>query len=701
MTNLKIWFFLFSLTVISTNALVQSGQIYGQSDPFSAHNTCAKLPTSSITASGDDSLNLVSSAIDQNINTRWSNLGLGSWIQIDLGQQNTLCSVGINWHRGNERINSFVISVSNDGKTFTSAFSGKSDGTSLEEQKYNLESKTGRFIRVTVTGNTQNNWVSIAELKIYGYESFPKLDFSCTDTPILEITAPSLQIFPPQNVIDENFSTVWSNYGTGSSIEFDLGTSKNICSVDVAWFKGNERRSNFVISTSLDGKSYKAVLTGTTSGKTLSYESYVFSETIAQYVKITVNGNTQNNYATIAEVRIKESIAKSAPAAQCAGGQVQDLKTSGSQSSFPGSNVLDGDLNTRWSNNGIGSWIQLDLGTSNKICSVNIAWYKGNERQNNFVLSASSDGVKFSNILSSKSSGSTVNKEKYDVASADVNARYIRITVNGNTQNTYASITEISIDISSPVIPVLDTTKILRIGVVGDIDNNNGFVTQLNLMKNYGVGQFILAGDYAYSDGPSVLDKANSAGYTKSNTIITVGNHDSCSAVKSYLGNSLCYYKKTIGNSDFFVIDANSGFDCTGTQFQAIKAMIQSSGARHKVVVIHQPFVTVKSVHSPNGKFSCFDPIFQSSGVDLVAQAHNHNYQIGKIGNIWYGVFGTGTHNMGSSMYSCDSSSFNDIPIKCITGTNGIEIIDFSINSDTIKGYFVSNDNKLVDSWSN
>ncbi|MGB8573272.1 MAG: hypothetical protein WCD19_02340, partial [Nitrososphaeraceae archaeon] len=67
---MKIWFCLFSLALITTNTLVQSGQIYGQSDPFSAYNTCAKLPTRGITASGDDSLNLVSRAIDQNINTR-------------------------------------------------------------------------------------------------------------------------------------------------------------------------------------------------------------------------------------------------------------------------------------------------------------------------------------------------------------------------------------------------------------------------------------------------------------------------------------------------------------------------------------------------------------------------------------------------------------------------------------------------------
>ena len=38
-----------------------------------------------------------------------------------------------------------------------------------------------------------------------------------------------------------------------------------------------------------------------------------------------------------------------------------------------GNNLLDNNLNTRWSDNGVGSWIQLDLGSKKSICSVDIA----------------------------------------------------------------------------------------------------------------------------------------------------------------------------------------------------------------------------------------------------------------------------------------------------------------------------------------
>jgi hypothetical protein len=70
------------LVFIFTSPLVQSFHTYAQSDPFGSSNTCSKLSVNGITASEADSLHPPSRAIDQNVNTRWSNLGLGSWIQI-------------------------------------------------------------------------------------------------------------------------------------------------------------------------------------------------------------------------------------------------------------------------------------------------------------------------------------------------------------------------------------------------------------------------------------------------------------------------------------------------------------------------------------------------------------------------------------------------------------------------------------------
>src|SRR5438093_3871231 len=122
---------------------------------------------------------------------------------------------------------------------------------------------------------------------------------------------------------------------------------------------------------------------------------------------------------------------------------IGSVTASGNEAGYPPSNVLDNSLSTRWSNPGVGSWIRADLGTTKNICSVDIAWYKGNERQYNFAIATSTDGTTFATKLSGKSSGTTLNSEKYIISSSS--ARYVKVTVNGNNVNDYAHITELDI----------------------------------------------------------------------------------------------------------------------------------------------------------------------------------------------------------------------------------------------------------------
>ena len=282
------------------------------------------------------------------------------------------------------------------------------------------------------------------------HPTFGQTTNSCLDTSIKELTASgSTQNFPPTNVVDNNFNTAWSYYGKGTWIQLDLGSSKNICGVNIAWYKGNERQNNFVIATSIDGASYKDVLSSKSSGNTLSFEKYVIPSTSARYVKIIVNGNTQNDYASITEVKVQTTTSTQPQQTQCSTNvPIGAVTASGNDGNVP-SNVLDNNLNTRWSSLGVGQFITADLGSTKNICSVDIAWYKGNERQNNFVISTSKDGTTFTKALEKKSSGTTLNLEKYVLSNPS--ARYIKITVNGNTQNDYASITEVNIKTQTTV----------------------------------------------------------------------------------------------------------------------------------------------------------------------------------------------------------------------------------------------------------
>lgn len=123
-------------------------------------------------------------------------------------------------------------------------------------------------------------------------------------------------------------------------------------------------------------------------------------------------------------------------------------------------NAFDNNLGTRWSHDSVGSWIVVDLGGNKAICSVDIAWYMGKVRSYDFIISLSEDGINFKDVYAGASTGSTNFPESYSVvdsnsSSADqdtaATARYVRITVNGNTesdtdQNQWAAITEIDVN---------------------------------------------------------------------------------------------------------------------------------------------------------------------------------------------------------------------------------------------------------------
>ena len=262
---------------------------------------------------------------------------------------------------------------------------------------------------------------------------------------------------------------------------------------------------------------------------------------------------------------------------------------------------------------------------------------------------------------------------------------------------------------SSVGIPAATFNKLktLRIGVVGDIDSNEGFTTQLEIANHYNVQVLIIPGDFEYTNGQKVLSDLQSHGFTKENTDIVVGNHDSGKDVKMWLNNN-----RTFGQVKFdfagnklalFNIDANTKFDCSSPQFEILKSQIELSKAWYKFAVVHQPFVTVKSVHPPNGGFDCYDPLFRTGGIDGVLQAHNHNYQRFNVHGMMYGVFGTGTHDTGSGMYPLNSDTWQgNNCLKCITGKNGITIIDLHFNENTPKhfvGWFLGMRNEVLDGF--
>lgn len=117
-------------------------------------------------------------------------------------------------------------------------------------------------------------------------------------------------------------------------------------------------------------------------------------------------------------------------------------KSAASASSNSGSAgyTVDGRLWTHWGARGEGQWIQYDLGRQRDLTGVDIAWYKGGSRQYHFELQGSMDGVTFTTLLDSESSGRTSTREAYVLGGARL--RWLRIVGHGNSVDDTIAIAE-------------------------------------------------------------------------------------------------------------------------------------------------------------------------------------------------------------------------------------------------------------------
>ena len=128
---------------------------------------------------------------------------------------------------------------------------------------------------------------------------------------------------------------------------------------------------------------------------------------------------------------------------------VWETKEHGAGDFFPNL-TMDGDLsaNSSWRGEKIDDikpWILYDLGKTVQLSHLNIAFFKGDQRNYSIEILISKDGTNWITIFDGLSSGNTAVFEKYPIGE---NARFIKIVGNGNsneTFNNWTNITEVEI----------------------------------------------------------------------------------------------------------------------------------------------------------------------------------------------------------------------------------------------------------------
>jgi sialate O-acetylesterase len=130
---------------------------------------------------------------------------------------------------------------------------------------------------------------------------------------------------------------------------------------------------------------------------------------------------------------------------------VREAAAAASQGKNIAANAVDGDLATRWSAEGNGKWLRMDLGRLRSIAAVEIAFAAGDRRNSFFVLEASADGTNRAVLFEGQSGGKTVGFERFEFA--PVEARFVRYTGFGNSDNEWNSLLEMRVAAAETAIP--------------------------------------------------------------------------------------------------------------------------------------------------------------------------------------------------------------------------------------------------------
>lgn len=244
----------------------------------------------------------------------------------------------------------------------------------------------------------------------------------------------------PANTVDGNLATRWSANGDGQWIRYDLGITRTVHFIKIAWVSGDTRTAYFDVQVSPNGTDWtNLLLSHASSGASAALETYSFSATSARYVRIVGHGNSVNLWNSIAETEIWGTT--SAPQKLSVPGSA--VSASADDGNVP-ANTVDGSLDTRWSANGAGQWIRYDLGSVKSARHLKIAWLNGDTRTSMFDIQISTDGSTWTTVLTdAQSSGSTTALETVDIS--DTNGRYVRYLGYGNNVNLWNSITEFEI----------------------------------------------------------------------------------------------------------------------------------------------------------------------------------------------------------------------------------------------------------------
>jgi len=167
---------------------------------------------------------------------------------------------------------------------------------------------------------------------------------------------------------------------------------------------------------------------------------------------------------------------------------------------------------------------------------------------------------------------------------------------------------------------------------VGDLDCNINSKQTINNIIDKKPEIFLALGDMYYDCKPDEFKKA----FSSLHDIIymTFGNHDSWSKFAGlyHLPNDKPYYSFDKENVHFLSLSTESDLQQNSTQYEFVNTDLDIASHNRSIswiiVLAHRPFISSETKHIfEKDDLKIYPPLFAKYGVDVVIQAHVHNYQ--------------------------------------------------------------------------
>lgn len=256
---------------------------------------------------------------------------------------------------------------------------------------------------------------------------------------------------------DEEYINL-DNWKLEYSSNFDRSLKLSGLSIDnvpIDYFSPDVR--NYSIELGLSGVSAPPVVSATSENGIVSYVAPTEDNYVGKIV-VTDKYNKERKNEYYVDFYLKDfsdaMITMVTPDIYATGAKPKELNkidvqsvtaSSIPQPQNPPEGMLDDNLSTRYSVQGLGTTVDFDLGSVQTVTHIGTAVYDGDERGMMYVLACSDDGENWTEVISVKTGGTTNDEEYYKIP--ETTARYFRIyccgnTASGSTDDAWFSVSE-------------------------------------------------------------------------------------------------------------------------------------------------------------------------------------------------------------------------------------------------------------------